>query len=253
MTGQTVAIIQARMGSTRLPGKVLKDIGGVPMLAHVVTRARLASLLDKVVVATTTEPQDQQIVAYCKDAGFDYGRGSEADVLDRYYQIAKQENADTVVRITSDCPLTCPSIIDQTIRVYQQANVEYVNNKLEYANGFDVEAIGFETLEEIWDSATTSEDREHVTPYIRRSDSFDKRKASNPLDTSQYSFTRDDRVLRLSVDYQSDIEFVREIFQQLQTNGEWTFGQQAIFELFERQPAILEMTEHASPEDFTYD
>lgn len=253
MSERTVAIIQARMGSTRLPEKVLKDIAGRPMLWHVVTRVRVASLLDETVVATTVEDQDDQIVAFCEESGVEYVRGSEDDVLDRYYQAADEMDADTVVRITSDCPLVSPTIIDRTIRVFEEAECEYANTKIEYPNGLDVEAMQFEALEQAWNEATRDEDREHVTTYIRRSDAFDKVKIDNLLDTSQYSATDDDTVLRWSVDYPSDLEFVREIYDHLHTNGPWTFDQQAVFELLERRPEIVDITDHASPADFELD
>jgi spore coat polysaccharide biosynthesis protein SpsF (cytidylyltransferase family) len=136
------------MGSTRLPGKVLKDIAGRPMLWHVVTRTRFASLLDKTVVATTVEDQDDQIVEFCEDEGFRYVRGSEDDVLDRYYKAAIEINADTVVRITSDCPLISPTIVDRTLRIFHNSDSEYANTKVEYPNGLDVEAMTFSTLEQ---------------------------------------------------------------------------------------------------------
>lgn len=253
MTDHTVVIIQARMGSSRLPGKVLKPIGDQPLLWHVVTRARLASLVDETVVATTVEEQDDQIAELCEDHGFKYTRGSEEDVLDRYYQAADAYEADTVVRITGDCPLASPEIIDRVVRVYRDSGVEYANNKLRYPNGLDVEAIRFETLERVWEKAELPEEREHVTTYIRASDDFEKRKVTNPLDISTYSVTDADTILRWSVDYQSDLEFIREIYDRLSVHGEWTINQQAVFELLEREPEIVDMTDHASPADFKYE
>jgi spore coat polysaccharide biosynthesis protein SpsF (cytidylyltransferase family) len=253
MTNRTVAIIQARTGSSRLPGKIFKQIGDHPLLWHVVTRTRLASLLDETVVATTVEAQDDQVVDFCEHHGFEYTRGSEDDVLDRYYESANSYDADTIVRITGDCPLVSPEIIDRVVRVYRNTGVEYANNKLNYPNGLDVEAMRFETLERAWVEAESSEEREHVTPYIRASDDFKKQKVTNPLDISTYSVTDADTVLRWSVDYQSDLEFIREIYDRLSVHGEWTINQQAVFELLEREPEIVEMTDHASPADFRYE
>lgn len=253
MSDRTVAIIQARMGSTRFPGKVLKDIADRPMLWHVVTRVQVASLLDETVVATTVEDQDEQIVAFCEESEFNYVRGSEEDVLDRYYQAANEMDADTVVRITSDCPLISPTIIDRTVRVFEETDCEYANTKIEYPNGLDVESMQFAALERAWEEASAPADREHVTTYIRRSDAFDKAKVDNLLDTSRYSATDEDTVLRWSVDYPSDLEFVREIFDHLYTNGPWTFDQQAVFELLERRPDLVDITDHASPEKFELD
>lgn len=250
MNEQTVAIIQARMGSTRLPEKVLKDIAGRPMLWHVINRVQFASLLDGTVVATTVEDQDDQIVEYCEDNNFKYFRGSEEDVLDRYYRAASKTDANTVVRITSDCPLISPAIVDRTLRIFEESDSEYVNTKVEYPNGLDVEAMNFATLERAWEEATDSEDREHVTTYIRRSNEFEKTTVDNLLDTSQYSVTDENTVMRWSVDYPSDLEFVRTVYEQLYKNGSWIFDQQAVFELLERQPEIIDITDHASPSDF---
>ena len=252
MTDRTIAIVQARMGSSRLPGKILKKIGDNPLLWHVVTRTRLASLLDETVVATTTKSRDDQVVDFCKKHDFEYTRGSEEDVLDRYYASANTHDADTVVRITGDCPLVSPEIIDRVVRIYRETEVEYANNKFEYPNGLDVEAMQFETLERTWKEAESSEEREHVTPYIRSSDDFNKQKVTNPLDISTYSVTDADTILRWSVDYQSDLEFIREIYDRLSVNGSWTINQQAVFELLERAPEIVDMTDHASPDDFKY-
>jgi spore coat polysaccharide biosynthesis protein SpsF (cytidylyltransferase family) len=223
------------------------------MLWHVVTRTRLASLVDETVVATTVEEQDDQIAELCEHHGFKYTRGSEEDVLDRYYQTADDYNADTVIRITGDCPLASPEIIDRVVRIYRDSGIEYANNKLRYPNGLDVEAMRFETLKRTWEEAESSEEREHVTPYIRASDDFEKRKVTNPLDISTYSVTDSDTILRWSVDYQSDLEFIREIYDQLSVHGEWTINQQAVFEFLERNPEIVDMTDHASPADFGYE
>lgn len=250
MSERTVTIIQARMGSTRLPGKVMKEIAGQPMLWHVVTRANLALLPDETIVATTVEDQDDRIAEYCEDNNFRYIRGSEDDVLDRYYRAASETDADTVVRITSDCPLISPTIIDRTLRIFRKGDIEYANTKIEYPNGLDVEAMSFGTLERAWEEATLPKDREHVTTYIRRSSDFEKATIENLLDTSQYNATDEDTVLRWSVDYPSDLEFVRAIYNHLQKNGSWVFDQQAVFELFERHPEIVDITDHANPKDF---
>jgi len=209
-------------------------------------------LLDETVVATSVEAQDDQIADYCEAASFEYTRGSEADVLERYYQTAKEFDADTVVRVTADCPLISPAIIDRLIRIYSESDAEFVSNKKRYTypNGLQAEVIQFETLKKTWKEATRPEDREHVTRYIRRSGDFAKRTVENQLDTSEYSITDDETVLRWSVDYQSDLEFVREIYDRLYTNGGWTINQLAVFEFLKRNPELVELTSHASPEDF---
>lgn len=252
MDERTVAIIQARMGSTRFPGKVLKEIAGVPMLQRVVSRTRVASLLDETVVATSEQPGDDEVAAYCEDNGISCHRGSETDVLDRYYRTATATDADTVVRITADCPLVSPSLIDRALRVFAGSDADYVSNKVNYTqpDGLDVEVFGFDTLATAQEEASEPREREHVTPYVREQDWFSKRDVSNPVDTSEYDVIKDDVVLRWTVDYESDLEFLRAVYDRLFANGEWTVDQIAVFELLEREPELLELTEHATPEDY---
>ena len=150
-----IAIVQARMGSTRLPGKVLKDIHGRTMLARVVRRVGRSKLIDEVVVATTTEPDDKVIVEECELLGVSCFRGSEQDVLDRYYSTAKAFFADSIVRITSDCPLIDPDIIDKVIQAYLKEGPDYAGNSLvcTYPRGLDVEVFSMQALEKAWREA----------------------------------------------------------------------------------------------------
>ncbi len=145
---RTVAIIQARTGSTRLPGKVLRDIGGATMLARVVRRVKRARRVDEVVVATTTEAADDAVVAECAKIGAGVFRGSELDVLGRYYRAACAAQAEVVVRITSDCPLIDPELVDRVIDARAAHDVDYVSNSLEktYPRGVDAEAMTFAAL-----------------------------------------------------------------------------------------------------------
>lgn len=240
------------MGSTRLPEKVLKPIQGRPMLAWVVGRTNAASLLDKTVVATSTKSHDDEVEAFCADQEIPCFRGAEQDVLDRYYQAATKYDADTVVRITADCPLISPSFIDRTIRVYNESGVAYASNKIDYAqpDGLDVEVFGYQALRTAWEEATADPEREHVTLYIREQDRFERSDVSNPVDTSEYSVTDADTILRWTVDYPSDLEFIREIYRRLHRNRSWTADQIAVFELLEREPELLELTDHATPEEY---
>jgi spore coat polysaccharide biosynthesis protein SpsF (cytidylyltransferase family) len=168
------------------------DIGEEPMLWHVYERANHASLVDEVVIATSTEPADDAVASFCKKRGLSCVRGSEADVLDRYYQTAKETNADTVVRITADCPFLSPAVVDRVVGSYEASDDEYVTNILEYTHpdGLDVEVFGFETLETVWQEATEPADREHVTTYIRQSDEFASQNVENVLDMTAYEFGR---------------------------------------------------------------
>jgi spore coat polysaccharide biosynthesis protein SpsF (cytidylyltransferase family) len=241
------------MGSTRLPGKVLREIDGQPMLWHVVTRSQAISLVDEVVVATTTESQDEQIVDYCRRKNFKIARGSEMDVLDRYYKISNEFDADTVVRITSDCPLISPAIVDRLIRVFNESSVDFVSNKDPWTHpvGLQAEVMTTEALQRTQLNAEYPADREHVTRYIRRSSDFDKKTLTNLLDLCTYSITDSETILRWVVDYQSDLNFVRAIYDHLASDIGRIFGQKVIFELLERRPELIDMTRHTTPEALT--
>jgi spore coat polysaccharide biosynthesis protein SpsF (cytidylyltransferase family) len=164
------AIIQARMGSTRLPGKVLMDLAGKTVLARVVSRLRRAERVDEIVVATTDSLADDAIVPECHQLKVEYFRGSENDVLDRYYQTARVCAAGAVVRITSDCPVIDPQLVDETIRLLQQQGGDYCSNVLPrtYPRGLDTEVFTVAALEQAWREARDPSEREHVTPYFYR-------------------------------------------------------------------------------------
>ncbi|WP_439026676.1 cytidylyltransferase domain-containing protein [Haloarchaeobius sp. DT45] len=242
---KTVAIIQARMGSTRLPGKVLMNIGERPMLSRVVDRARKAATLDEVVVATSEEPSDDEIADFCADADVPCHRGSEADVLDRYYQTSEQFGADTIVRLTADCPIHSPAVIDRVVGRFERSEAEYVTNIIEYTHpdGLDVEVFSAETLETAWQEATTDDEREHVTIYIRESSEFGTENVTNVVDIPSYCYADEGTVLRWTVDYPEDLEFVRAVHDELCKQGEWMYDQQSVLELLERKPELLEINE----------
>lgn len=166
---RTVAVIQARLGSSRLPGKVLKPVCGVPMLKLVVSRVRRAHAIDEVVVATTVDTQDDPIVALADREHWPVIRGSPEDLLDRYVEAARAHRADVVVRVTSDCPFIDPEIIDATINVFNGGQCDYASNTLDprtFPRGLDVEVIARATLERAWLEDSNAASREHVTPYI---------------------------------------------------------------------------------------
>lgn len=172
MTETVVAIIQARMSSSRLPGKVLRHIAGRPMLGWVVARSRRARRITGVLVATTTAPDDDAVAAYCRQQGYDCLRGSLNDVLDRYYQAARQVQADVVVRITADCPFIDPVLIDEAADALLDGGFDFVANRLPspwrrtYPIGLDVEVFTFAALQRAWQEADQRHQREHVTPYF---------------------------------------------------------------------------------------
>jgi spore coat polysaccharide biosynthesis protein SpsF len=206
---KVVAIIQARMGSSRLPGKVLCDLEGESMLKRVIDRVGRAKLLDEVIVATTDEPQDSAIINFCAEHEVRHFTGSQDDVLDRYYQAATQSNADAVVRITSDCPLIDPNVIDVVIRKFLASTyTDYVSCIVEprtFPRGLDTEVFSYDALKTAWQESTDTACREHVTQYfLRNPDRFE-------LD-GVFSYT-DYSALRWTVDTDEDLQLARAIYQ----------------------------------------
>lgn len=167
---KVVAIIQARMASTRLPGKVLKEVNGKTLLAYQLERVQRSKFINKIVIATTINEADEPIVELCKKLGVAIYRGSEEDVLKRYYEAAKLYNAEVIVRLTSDCPLIDPDIIDEVIKHFNSKKnlYDYVSNTLErtFPRGLDVEVFSFKALKNANENATRQQDREHVTAYF---------------------------------------------------------------------------------------
>lgn len=166
---RVVAIIQARMGSTRLPGKVLMPLGNRTVLEQVIHQLSFSRRIDEVVLATTLEPSDEGLVDVAERRGIPIYRGSAADVLDRYYQAASRQSASVVVRITADCPLLDPMIVDETIGEYFRGAFDYVSNfsPPSFPDGLDAEVFSFAALDRAWREAVLPSEREHVTPYIR--------------------------------------------------------------------------------------
>jgi len=168
---KTGAVIQARMGSTRLPGKVLIDLAGEPALTRVINRTGRARTVDTVIVATTTKSRDDPLADLCAASGTACFRGSETDVLDRYYQTALQHDLDMIVRITSDCPLIEPTIIDLVVTGYLEraGTLDYASNiipRRTWPRGLDTEVMSIEALTRAWRESEDPDHREHVTPYI---------------------------------------------------------------------------------------
>ena len=203
---RVVAIIQARIASTRLPGKVMMDIGGRTMLERVVMRTRCAQLVHEVTVATTTSAEDDPLMAACEGLEVPAMRGSENDVLDRYHDAARLFGADAIVRITSDCPLIDPSLIDEVVTAFLAARSDYASNFLHrtYPRGLDAEVIARDALERAWREAAGPGYRAHVTPYLYlHPDDFDLLSVCGTNDFSDYRWT---------VDTKLDLEVVRDIY-----------------------------------------
>lgn len=168
---RSIAIVQARMGSSRLPGKVLKTLAGQPVLDHVVTRVKAASRIDDVVVATSDLPGDDPIASHCESRGWMCIRGSEIDVLSRYAAAARASDAEIVVRVTSDCPLFSPCILDDMLGAFDPANMDYMSTNWPdrtFPVGLDCEVMRADSLLGIAESATDPYDREHVTAHFYR-------------------------------------------------------------------------------------
>jgi spore coat polysaccharide biosynthesis protein SpsF len=233
---RTVAIIQARIGSTRLPGKVLMDLGGRTILAWVVARARRARTLDDVVVATTTLDCDDVIVAECSTVGVSVFRGSEDDVLDRYYRACEHFDADVVVRITSDCPLIDPEGIDTVVTDYRVHQPDYASNTLErrLPRGLDVEVFSRAALAEAWSHDDSAHGRTHVTPYLYL----------NPgkFTLRSVDFVNDHSQLRWTVDTAEDLEVVRGIVAALGTRDD--FGWRDALAVVEQNPFLGTTNQH---------
>ena len=229
-----VCIIQARMGSSRLPGKVLMDICGYPMLNWVIERALLAETVDEVWVATTTASSDDPIEDYCKAHDYQVYRGSEHDVLDRFYQCAKTAEADVVIRLTADCPLIDPDLIDQVVFGLFEMEVDFSATRLPppfqrtFPIGLDVEAVYFEGLEQAWLDATTKYEREHVMPFFYEEEGhFDISILHSDEDFGTYRWTVDtiedlDVVKRLVASFGGDRDFDWfDVLEVYEANPEW--------------------------------
>lgn len=225
-----VAIVQARMTSTRLPGKVMMEICGKPVIHHVAGRLRRSSLIDKVTVATTTEATDDVIGKWCAEAGIDCHRGSLEDVLDRFYHAAKKTGAGTIVRITADCPLIDPGIVDIVIEEYARTGCDYAVTDSTLPDGLDAEVFSFDALERAHREARLSSEREHVTPYIwKRPDVFSVYRVAGGRDLSH---------MRWTVDDERDFLFVTKIFEGFGCTGR-VFAMGEILSYLEKNPGLL--------------
>lgn len=233
---KVVCIVQARVGSTRLPGKVLKKICGKTVLEHDIDRLKRAKNIDEIVIATTTEERDIEIVNEAKRLGVKYYRGSESDVLSRYYFAAKENNADIVVRVTSDCPLLDSEVTEEIIKFYLEnyPKYDYVSNTLDrtYPRGLDTEVFSFKVLEEAFLNAKENFQREHVTPYIWDNNTKYK--------VYQYKDIADSSNLRLTLDTQEDFKLITEIYIDLYNNNQY-FGLKEILNLFNERLELIEI------------
>jgi len=231
---KVIGIIQARTDSTRLPNKTLKDIQGKPLILHVIERVQHATSIEKVVLATTTRSIDTPLADLVQTQGIPVYRGDCDDVLDRYYQAATQYHGAVIVRITGDCPLIDPHVIDTIVQIFLQHHYDYVTNTLQptYPDGLDVEVFSYKALQKAWNEATLTSEREHVTAYIRNHpELFTLYDIKNPVDLSKYRWT---------VDQQEDLDFVREIYKRL-SKKQKIFYMEDIVELLQQHPQLQEI------------
>lgn len=227
------AIIQARMSSTRLPNKVMKEVLGRPLLFYLVERLRKSELIQKIVIATTTADADKRIYDYSKSLGVEAFCGSEDDVLDRYYQAVQKYKIDTVVRITSDCPLIDPKISDDVIRYYlEHKGYDIVGTDPCYPEGFDTEVLSSKALEIAWKEARLKSEREHVTIYIWKN--------VKRFKVKKLTFSQDLSFLRITVDEEADFKVVKAIIENLYKKNE-IFYLKDILEFYKKRHDIFKL------------
>lgn len=231
----TVAIIQARMASSRLPAKVLLDIAGQPMIVRVVERVKRANTIDLVVIATTTDPSDDPIKDLCEERGYTCFRGNQFNVLDRYYRAAQLYNAEIVVRITADCPMVDPAEIDHVVQVLLEEKADFTANRLPppwkrtYPIGLDTEVCTYNALERAWKEAERSEELENVMPYLYAEKSrFRTVVIDYEVDYGHYRWT---------VDTREDLDLARQVYAHFDGNDDFSWLD--VIDLFDRHPDLI--------------
>ena len=237
MVKETIGgIIQARMGSTRLPGKMLIEIMGKPLIQHVIDRVSQSKRIDKLILATTNNPRDAVLVDIARKNSLDFFIGSEEDVLDRFYKAAKRFNIKIIVRITPDDPFKDPEVIDKAVEIFlnSKGKFDYVTNTLPptYPIGLDVEVFSCYALEKAWKDAKKPSEREHVTPYIWNHPEIFRIK--------NFGLEKDLSCLRWTLDDERDLQFTREIYRRLYTKKRF-FLMEDILELLNQYPSLMKI------------
>ncbi len=252
MKQKVVAIIQGRMSSSRLPGKILADIAGQPMLQRVFIRTSRADSVNETIFATTTDSTDDPVAEYCGFSGIPFTRGSLYDVLDRYYQAAKGAKADIVVRITADCPVIDPVLIDEVVNTLLDGEYDFVCNRLPppwhrtYPIGLDVEACTFKVLAKAWKEAKEPQHREHAMPYFyegvklsRQSRTLETGISSRGFKVVLLHHTTDFGDYRWTVDTSEDLEFMRQVYSRF--DGRDDFSWKDVLDLVHNEPQLMEI------------
>lgn len=226
-----LCILQARMRSTRLPGKVMLSLEGKPMLARQIERMKQSKMLDGIVLATTEDPADDVLKGVAEEQGVGFFRGSAHNVLDRYHGAAQKFNASVVVRVTGDCPVIDPQIIDKVIETFLHTNVDYISNWLKptFPDGLDVEVFSFRTLEHMRQNAKLPSELEHVTRFVLNNQ--DRFKVMN------FSYSQDLSKLRWTVDELDDFIFVSKIYELLFHKNP-AFGFSDILAILQKYPEL---------------
>ena len=217
---RTILVTQARSGSTRLPGKILKEVGGKSLLQIHLERLKNCTKISEIIVATTIKEEDAIIYDKALKWGFEAYRGSELDVIDRFYQAVKNKNADWIVRVTSDCPLLDPDLVDKVVTFVQENDVDYGSNGLieNFPDGQDVEVFKFSALQKAWKNAKLQSEREHVTPYIRNHSKLNGEDAFTVINyPCEHNFSK----IRMTVDEANDFELIKILINKLGTEKSW--------------------------------
>ncbi len=255
MKPNVVAIIQGRMSSSRLPGKILADIAGQPMLQRVFMRTSRSASVSQTLFATTTDPSDDPVAEYCDFSGIPFTRGSLYDVLDRYYQAAKSAKADVVVRITADCPVIDPALIDKVVNTLLEtgdSRFDFVCNRLPppnprtYPIGLDIEACTFKALEQAWKKAKEPQHREHAMPYFYEGVELTtvNRQLQTGLSPRGYNIallqhTTDFGNYRWTVDTPEDLEFMRQVYSHFDGRDDFTWKE--VLDLVHDSPELMKI------------
>ncbi|BDB54710.1 hypothetical protein GENT5_10150 [Flavobacterium ammoniigenes] len=239
---KVAAIIQARRGSTRLPDKVFLELSNKPLLEHVVNRLKKSDLLQEIIIATTDLPDDNLIQTWANSNNISVFRGSENNVLERYYEAAKKYQIDVIVRITADDPFKDYRLVDEAVRVLIDNKLDFVcnNNPVSFPEGLDVEVLTFNALEVSYNNVISDFDKEHVTQYIHKNkDKFNIANIQNEKDLSFHRWT---------LDTIEDYQFAQKIYSELYKEG-YVFLREEVLELLEKSPLILELNNKVNRSD----
>jgi len=242
------AIVQARTGSTRLPNKIFKELCGKPILWHVVNRLSYSKQINQIIVATTNLMEDDKVEEFCKSNKIPFYRGSSDDVLSRYYEAAKKFNVDLIVRITSDCPVIDPQILDEMlkefIKLYEIEKIDYMSNTIirTFPRGLDAEIFPFNVLEKTYYEAKQNYEREHVTPYIYQHPEIFKIK--------NFPYEKDYSFHRWTVDTIEDFQLIEKIYESLYKENE-IFYFEDILKLFEDKPELININKEVKQKNLS--